>query len=465
MANAVARGQISFIDLNDGKALSLHLVANRATTQLHNLDGGTTDTSYTPNYVVDNLVITPTLYISGTTGNQLVVGDGLENPPQWSINNLPVNDPSDTDQYDPDYATNFDNGGVTFSTTKPYELTISRNDVLDTAQYSIVCSLNYYDKTTMLTTPITAQITITKITTAKGVAQAVAYAEGHTVFYNETDSNIVLHCDLWRAGETIHDDDNDDVSYQWYRRDNPGSEDTYDWYKIVSAYTGTGNTPAHSDQSDPSTLLPTGESWCECLNKQNGDPNGKVVITGFNTDDVSIDKDGILSYDSFMCVVTETEHGENPNAKYRSNSVSLLDWTDPYYIDWTATAGTTFTAGSTVPLVAVVHVWQRGQELSSSVQNTFQYMWTKRDKDGVLARGTAQPSADNYYSDYKFFYDGSDNNALKPDPTWTTADHLHDGGAETYGKLATGSDAARTISVVKEEVKLKATFFVEVYIP
>lgn len=208
MANTIARGQISFIDLNDGRNISLYLTSNRPLTQLYDVDTKV----YAPDYTENNLVITPNVFVSGLTGNR------INQAPVWTIN----------DQQLSSFAS-----GVSASSTYPYALTISTNALMPsivesaTSFMTIQCSTNYYDSDTGLSTPVTAQITITKQDTTGELIHAVAYANGSTVFHNtdtEGAQSVVLHCDFWR-GASI---DEQDVTYQWYRKDNPDGADAYD---------------------------------------------------------------------------------------------------------------------------------------------------------------------------------------------------------------------------------------------
>ena len=52
MAN-IARGQITVVDLNDGKTLNMFLSSNQAATQIYNVDNQT----YTPNYTVSPFLV------------------------------------------------------------------------------------------------------------------------------------------------------------------------------------------------------------------------------------------------------------------------------------------------------------------------------------------------------------------------------------------------------------------------
>lgn len=168
-----------------------------------------------------------------------------------------------------------------------------------------------------------------------------------------------------------------------------------------------------------------------------------------------------------MCVCTDTDNGNPsqgiaPSATYgasvRSDTVTILDWSDPYSLDFKSVAGTTMTRGTT-SLSTTVSVWQKGQELSDSVQNAFYYLWTKANKDGVVAQGVKIPGTSNVDpDDYKA---ANNNDTPTADSSW---ERKNMGGTTVYCRYSTGS-AARSLTVYHKEVSVKSTFFVEVIIP
>ena len=62
-----AQGQFTIIDYNDALTLTGYIGSNHAKTQMYNPDNGT----YTPNWASTNLVLTPSLYVIGTTTDQI----------------------------------------------------------------------------------------------------------------------------------------------------------------------------------------------------------------------------------------------------------------------------------------------------------------------------------------------------------------------------------------------------------
>lgn len=62
-----AQGQFTIIDYNDALTLTGYIGCNHPKTQMFNPDNN----SYTPNWASTNLVLTPSLYIIGTTTDQI----------------------------------------------------------------------------------------------------------------------------------------------------------------------------------------------------------------------------------------------------------------------------------------------------------------------------------------------------------------------------------------------------------
>ena len=66
-----AQGQFTIIDYNDALTLTGYIGSNLAKTQMYNPDNG----SYTPDWRTKNLVLTPSLYVIGTTADQIATAN------------------------------------------------------------------------------------------------------------------------------------------------------------------------------------------------------------------------------------------------------------------------------------------------------------------------------------------------------------------------------------------------------
>jgi len=207
----ISRGQITIVDLSDGKSINLYLGSNVATTQIFNKE----NSSYVPNWTVSPfLVITPEVYVTGVATNQVA---RLKGVPVWKING----------------STTLSTYGATAGTASPYALTI-KNNMTSVNQLQVECEVIYVDPDTSAETKAKTSITYTKTTNAGQLICAIAYAPLGTVFKNGVSTTLKAHCDMWR-GSTI---DNTNVTYKWFKL---GSGT---WTEITSANAGgiTGYT-------------------------------------------------------------------------------------------------------------------------------------------------------------------------------------------------------------------------------
>lgn len=207
----ISRGQITIVDLNDGKSINLYLGSNVATTQIFNKE----NSSYTPSWSASPfLVITPEIYVTGVGTNQV---SRLKGTPVWKING----------------STTLSTFGATAATVSPYALTI-KNNMTSVNQLQVECEVTYVDPDTGAETKAKTSITYTKTINAGQLICAIAYAPEGTVFKNGASATLKAHCDMWR-GSTI---DNTNVTYKWYKL---GSGN---WTEITSANAGgiTGYT-------------------------------------------------------------------------------------------------------------------------------------------------------------------------------------------------------------------------------
>lgn len=190
MASAIARGQITIVDLNDGKSINLFLSSNQPATQIFNKE----NSSYNPNYTNSPfLVITPEVYVSGASGSQVAQ---LAGTPTWKING----------------STDLTAWSATATSSAPYALTIKKN-LTSVTQLTIECTVSYVDPETTAQTTAKAVYTVTKVENTGQQIRAVCYAPDGSVFKNGLTSSLKAHCDLWR-GSVI---DDTKVTYSWYR--------------------------------------------------------------------------------------------------------------------------------------------------------------------------------------------------------------------------------------------------------
>lgn len=176
--------------LIDGKTLNFLLQSNQADTQIFTPDPST----YVPNYTASPfLVITPSLIISGESGDQIA---RLKSAPTWKING----------------STNLTPFTATAAASSPYALTIKKN-MSDVNQMVITCEAVYVQPVTLIEMPVSAVMTFTKVANTGQSIIAIASAPQGTIFKNGEISSLTAMCELWRGSEI----DSTNVSYEWYK--------------------------------------------------------------------------------------------------------------------------------------------------------------------------------------------------------------------------------------------------------
>lgn len=341
----IARGQITIVDLNDAKSLSMYLGSSRPLTQIFNKE----NSSYVPNWATSPfLVITPEIYVSGTTTDVI---NRLKSPPTYKINEEGI--------------ASF---GGTMATAAPYALTI-KNNMTTVSQLKVDCSGIYVDPDTLLETPVKAVIQFTKTENAGQLICAISYAPKGNIFKNDQNETLTAHCDMWR-GSTI---DNTKVSYQWYK-------------------------------------LKTDGTW-EALSASNS-----YGIIGTTTNEITIPASAVLNFESFKCIITDTDPASGTYNTTVADVISFSDLSDPYFVEIFSTTGDKIVNGQGSTTLRPC-IWQNGEVFSDSAADAkFSFVWKKYKADGTQ------------------------------DTAWGTS----------------GVKTSRTVTVLASDVDVRATFIVEI---
>lgn len=268
---AIARGQITIVDLNDAKSLNLYLSSNHPTTQIFNKE----NTTYVPDYTSQNLVLSPELFVSGTSVNVIA---SIKVEPTWRINGKLI---------EPDKANIF---GAVIGKAAPYALTLNKN-LTDTSQLAITCDVIYVDQKTSVETPCKAGITITKTENAGQLIVAIATTPKGSIFKQGGEASLIAKCELWRGSQI----DNANVEYKWSRLKGG----------VFVPITATEN------------------QGC----------------TGFNTSEMTVPNSAVLNFATFKCEIKDTDQSSGTYDTVVSDVVSFADLTDPYQIQIVSTTG------------------------------------------------------------------------------------------------------------------------------
>lgn len=191
---AIARGQITIVDLNDAVAVNTMLSTNVGLTQLFNKDTNT----YAPDWAASPyLVITPEAFIAGTTSSVMSrVSNG-----KWQINGKEVAE-----------------FGGTAASSAPFVLTIKQN-MSKVSAYNVQFSGTYTDPETGLATPVKAVITLNKVETGTASPVLTIQQPNGMDFINDTPSTLTAVAYFIRGGV----EDTTNISYQWHKQESSGS--------------------------------------------------------------------------------------------------------------------------------------------------------------------------------------------------------------------------------------------------
>lgn len=182
----VGRGQYTLVELHDGKNMQLHLNSNTPFIQSYSLE----TKKFSPDYSERVLKITPELYFTGATGNQI----SLIKNPVWKINDK-----------DPIYY-----GGVV-SSSLPYELSINKN-MVEYNQLHITFTCVVTDPDTKLDIKISKHISFSKQTIAPLTPTMMLEYPNGCIFKNEIYSELTAVCKLVKGNKDV----TSDIEYIWY---------------------------------------------------------------------------------------------------------------------------------------------------------------------------------------------------------------------------------------------------------
>lgn len=317
---AIAMGSFTITDLNDATALTGFIGSNLQKSQVYNPDTG----AYTPNWATQNLVLTPELYVAGTTTN--VIANTEVQSVKW---------------YEGTSATAITTAGsYALSGTKSHILTIKSNIMAASTGVDFTCVITYKDSNTGLIYTHKMAISFVKVSSGGGIADAIASTPNGNVFKNASISSLTAECDLWR-GSTV---DVTSVTYQWYVQD-----------------------------SSQATDVGGGVGWKKCTG------------TGNATRCLTVKADDVVGIAVFKCIIKDTDTASNSYNQTFTDTVTFVDLSDPIQITVESTGGDVFKNGSGSSTLTA-RLFQAGVELDTA-GTKYTYKWYKFDKSGSLVTG------------------------------------------------------------------------------
>ena len=322
-----AQGQFTIIDYNDALTLTGYIGCNHPKTQMFNPDNN----SYTPNWASTNLVLTPSLYIIGTTTDQIT----SENVTmvKW---------------YQGTSTTAIASGGnYTLSGTKSHILTVKANIMAGLPGVDFKCEITYRDPSTGLTLVHPLTISFSRVVNGSGIVDLMVMTPNGNVFKNSEVTSLTAKAELWR-GSTV---DTTNVTYKWAIMDSSVTSTTSSGY---DAAFGTG--------------------WRKLT-----DTTG--MYTGTSTSTITIYAAAVDSYAVFKCVATDSDSASSTYNSSFQDVATFIDNSDPIQIVITSTGGDVFKNGQGSTVLTAV-CYQAGAEIDAEGKGT--YTWTKYNKDGVI---------------------------------------------------------------------------------
>lgn len=325
---AISTGQFTIIDYYDAVSLTGFITSNHPLTQVFNPDNNT----YSPNYASSNLVLTPSLFKSGSGVD--IIATGAVKSIKWYDGTTEI--------------TNSGSYGVAdFASGTNRPLSVKANILSGaTVSKTFTVEIIYKDPDTGLDLTYKTSITISRVTNSAGVTVPVVTAPQGIIFKNGSGT-LTAKAELWR-GAAI---DASAVTFQWYKMDSTVVADQgggIGWLKLTTTTTGGG-------------------------------------VSGYTTDTISIPSSAVDGTGVFKVGIKDTDAGSPTYNQTFYATISFVDQSDPIQIVIESTGGDVFKAGigSTV---LTARLFQNGAEVDTT-GTKYTYKWFKRDKDGVLVPG------------------------------------------------------------------------------
>lgn len=322
-----AQGQFTIIDYNDALTLTGYIGSNLAKTQMFNPDNNT----YTPNWASTNLVLTPSLYVIGTTTDQIT--SAAVTSVKWYQGTSTTAITS--------------TGNFALSGAKSHILTVKANVMAGLPGVDFRCEITYKDASTGLSITHPLSISFSRVVNGGGIVDLIVTTPSGNVFKNSEVATLTAKAELWR-GSVV---DTTNVSYKWAIMDSS-----------VTSSSSTGYDASF------------GIGW-----RKLSDTTGKY--TGTTSATITIYAAAVESYAVFKCIATDSDSVSNTYNSTFTDVATFIDNADPIQVVITSTGGDVFKNGQGSTTLKAV-VYQAGVEIDSAGAGT--YTWTKYNKDGAI---------------------------------------------------------------------------------
>lgn len=307
----IAKGQITIVDSNDSVNINTWLEA----PNFHQVLSGET---FLPDFTEENLVITPKVYVSGDTSNQITAGNVANIV--WKVAGITITDSQHGD---------FD---AFISNDSAHTLTIKKN-LVNSSSVSIEFEGDYVDEFG-IKTKCYAQKDLSRTTNGEGAFTCYLTTGSTGNAIEGSDEYIDIYAQAVRGSKP----DNTDIQYDWYHRDENG-------WKLIS------------EDEDKNQYVTTDDNH------------------------IRIYADFIDNVDTIRCVVTDIDEGSPYYGNTAEEVLTIFDYTEPYSLDIISYTGDKLTkAAPSTTLEAVLR--QGDKELVGASLIDVAWKWDGYDKMG-----------------------------------------------------------------------------------
>lgn len=322
-----AQGQFTIVDYNDALTLTGYIGSNLAKTQMFNPDNDT----YTPDWTKTNLVLTPSLYLIGTTSDK-ITSDNVTSV-QWFVgsSNTPITG----------------SDGYALSGAKKHILTVKGNVMSGLPGIDYRCAVTYKDPASGLSIPHTMTISFSRVVNGSGITDLLVTTPKGNVFKNKEVTSLTAKAELWRGSNV----DTTNVSYTWAIQD-----------PSVTATSSNGYDAAF------------GIGW-----RKISDVAGKHTGTATNT--LTVFADAVDSYAVFKCMAIDADTSSSTYNSTFTDVATFIDNSDPIQVMISSTGGNVFKNGQGAT-VLTASVYRAGEEIDAAGKGV--YTWTKYNKEGKV---------------------------------------------------------------------------------
>ena len=340
MAEIVATGQISIVDLSDAISLSAFITASQNTTQVYDA----TTQSYSPSYTSTTQILTLNLTKAGSTDSIL---SGVTDNIKWyrydGATKTEITSTTNTDVY-------------YLSGTNRNVCNVKTNQNVSTGGTRFECSGIYTDPNTKTTTQFSAVIDLNVLTLAKSPLVLNVYGGKGSMFYNNQPASLTVNADLYKGNALS------------------GGNKQFKFFYMDTSVTSTSSTGYDADG---------GVGWHLCSSSTTGQtPNVGSGVDTTNQGILTVTPAAVTNTQTFKVVCMDNAGGTAGTKT--TGIITLLDYTDPISIVIESTGGTIFknSIGNTI---LKARLFRKGEELDADGKDSsYLYKWYKYDQSGNI---------------------------------------------------------------------------------